>query len=378
MLSSQRHLFDIADDVAYLNCASFSPYLKTVHAAGAAALTRKLHPWTMDRDAQNAEADQARALFAGLINADAADIAIVPSTSYGVATAAANLAVAAGQSIVVLQDQFPSNYYAWKALAERGDGRLVTVPRPNDGDWTPAVMAAIDTATAIAALPNCHWTDGARLDLEAVGARCREIGAALVVDATQSVGALPTDVVRIRPDFLVCSAYKWLLCPYTLAFLYAAPHRQDGRPLELHYGNRAGATTQQGGTGYAHDFLPGAQRYDMGERVNIINLPMAIAAMTQLGEWGVDNIAASLAPLIEAVAEMAAARGMATPAAHARVGHFIGIRPPALPADIAERLAAERVYVSRRGDNIRVSPHLYNDMADIERLFTALDKVLSD
>ena len=376
MLPSQRHLFDIDDDVAYLNCASFSPYLKTVHAAGAAALTRKLHPWTMDREAQNIEADQARALFAGLINADARDIAIVPSTSYGVATAAANLAVAAGQTVVVLQDQFPSNHYAWKALAERNDARLVTVPRPGDGDWTPAVLAAIDDATAIAALPNCHWTDGARLDLAAVGARCRAVDAALVVDATQSVGALPTDVARIRPDFLVCSAYKWLLCPYTLAFLYAAPHRQDGRPLELHHGNRAGATTQQGGTGYAHDFLPGAQRYDMGERVNIINLPMAVAAMTRLHAWGVDDIAASLTPLTEAVAEMAAARGMAVPAAHARVGHFIGIRPTALPADIAERLAAERVYVSRRGDNIRVSPHLFNDMADIERLFAALDKVL--
>ena len=251
------------------------------------------------------------------------------------------------------------------------------MPRPDDGDWTPAVLAAIDNDTAIAALPNCHWTDGARLDLESVGARCRAVGAALVVDATQSVGALPTDVARIRPDFLVCSAYKWLLCPYTLAFLYAAPHRQDGRPLEQHYGNRAGATTQQGGTGYAHDFLPGAQRYDMGERVNIINLPMAVAAMTQLHAWGIDNIAASLAPLTEAVAEMAAARGMAMPAPHARVGHFIGIRPTALPADIAERLAAERVFVSRRGDNIRVSPHLYNDMADIERLFTVLNKVLS-
>ncbi len=378
MLPWQRHLFDIDDDVAYLNCASFSPYLKTVHAAGAKALTRKLHPWTMDRNAQNAEADEARALFAGLINADAADIAIAPSTSYGVATAAANLSVAAGQSVVVLQDQFPSNYYAWKTLAERSDARLVTVPRPDDGDWTPAVLAAIDDATAIAALPNCHWTDGARLDLEAIGARCREVGAALVVDATQSVGALPTDVARIRPDFLVCSAYKWLLCPYTLAFLYAAPHRQDGRPLELHYGNRAGATTQQGGTGYAYEFLPGAQRYDMGERVNIINLPMAVAAMTQLHAWGVDNIAASLTPLTEAAAEMAAARGMASPAPHARVGHFIGIRPGAMPPDIAERLAAERVFVSRRGDNVRVSPHLYNDMADIERLFTALDRCLSD
>lgn len=378
MLPSQRHLFDIDDDVAYLNCASFSPYLQTVHAAGVAALHRKLHPWTMDREAQNAEADAARALFARLINADAGDIAIVPSTSYGVATAAANLPVAAGQAVVVLQDQFPSNYYAWKALTERHDARLVTVPRPDDGDWTPAVLAAIGDGTAIAALPNCHWTDGARLDLVAIGARCRRVGAALVVDATQSVGALPTDIARIRPDFLVCSAYKWLLCPYTLAFLYAAPHRQDGRPLELHYGNRAGATTQQGGTGYADDFLPGARRYDMGERVNIINLPMAVAAMTQLHAWGVGDIAATLAPLTDAVAGMAAARGMAAPAPHARVGHYIGIRPPRMPADIAERLAAERVHVSRRGDNIRVSPHLFNDMADIERLFAALDKVLAD
>src|SRR5690606_30866833 len=134
---------------------------------------------------------------------------------------------------------YPSDYYAWQRKAADAGAALKTVPRPQDGDWTAAALAALTAEVAIAALPPTHWTDGGLLDLVALGAACRRQGTALVVDATQWAGAAPFDVGQVQPDFLTASGYKWLLCPYTLAFLYAAPHRQAGRPLEEHAGSRA-------------------------------------------------------------------------------------------------------------------------------------------
>ena len=106
--------------------------------------------------------------------------------------AARNLPLGAGQTIVLLADQFPSNLYPWRAAAARAGAEIVTVDAP-DGDLTSAVLAAIDERTAIAALPHCRWTDGALLDLESIGERVRAAGAALALDLTQSAGALPID-----------------------------------------------------------------------------------------------------------------------------------------------------------------------------------------
>jgi selenocysteine lyase/cysteine desulfurase len=376
-MECQRHLFDVPRDVAYFNCAAFSPLPNAVRQAGEKALMRKVHPWTMDRPAFTVEADCARGLFGQLINASGDDIAIVPATSYGIAVAAANLTVEEGQSIVVVEAQFPSNYHVWKEVAEEHGAHLVVVPAPEDGDWTPRLLEAIDGDTAVAALPNCHWTDGSLIDLEAVGARCRQVGAALVLDTTQTIGVQPFDVARVQPDYMVCSAYKWLLCPYTLAFLYVAPHRQDGRPLEYHYGQRSGARTQYGETGYAEALLGNAQRFDMGERYNFVNLPMACVALEQIEAWGVESISAALGCMTDAIADKARNRGFGVLPRRNSVRHIVGIRVPGgFGTDLPARLAGDGVFVSPRGDAIRISPYLYNDAPDVERLFDALKRHL--
>ncbi|MEM9683542.1 MAG: aminotransferase class V-fold PLP-dependent enzyme, partial [Pseudomonadota bacterium] len=239
-ISSQRSLFDIPDDVVYLNCASHSPLLRSTFETGQEAVMRKAHPWAGFRAEAAAESETLRGLFGDLVGATANDIAIVPSTSYGIATAAANLPAGPGQNIVVLENQFPSNYHAWVDLAEASGAALVTVPRPADGDWATAVLEHLNDNTAVTALAPCHWTDGSLVDLDAIGERCRAVGSAFVIDATQACGAQPIDVRRLQPDFMAVSGYKWMLCPYTLSFLYAAPHRQNGRPLEHHRTNSVG------------------------------------------------------------------------------------------------------------------------------------------
>jgi hypothetical protein len=132
-LPCQRALFDISDDVAYLNCAYISPLMRSVHAAGERGVARKSAPWELRPSDFFTETEEARRLFAALVGADADDIAIVPAASYGIAVAAANLVAPRRGRILVLAEQFPSNVYPWRALAAENGAELVTIQRPATG-----------------------------------------------------------------------------------------------------------------------------------------------------------------------------------------------------------------------------------------------------
>ena len=291
MLPCQRHLFDIPDDVAYLNCAYMSPLMKPALEAGTAGLARKAHPWELTPDKFFTGSDEFRATAAQLIDCSADCIAIVPSASYGIATAARNLPVKKGQSILVLEEQFPSNYFSWQRRAEETGAALKVVAWPEDNDWTAAVLDALTADVAIAALPHVQWTSGGRLDLVRIGEACRKIGAALVLDLTQSLGALPFSVGDlqngVQPDFAVAASYKWLLGPYSVGLLYVAPKWQEGMPLEENWIQRANARDFSSLILYTEDYDGGARRFDMGERSNFALLPAAVRAMKQLLEWNV-------------------------------------------------------------------------------------------
>lgn len=380
MIPCQRHLFDIPDDVAYLNCAYMAPLMHAVRDAGLAALKRKCRPWEVRHTDFFSDAERARALFAGLVNATADDIALIPAASYGIATAAANLALAKGQEIVVLDEQFPSNLYAWRELAKERDARLVTVPRPADDDWTGALVAAIGSATAVVACGHIHWTDGSLVDLAAVGTRCREVGAALVIDATQSLGAVPLDIAEVKPDFLVAATYKSLLGPYGMGFCYVAPERREGRPLEHNWIDRKGSEDFTRLVDYQDAYQPGARRYDFGERGNFSILPMTIPALEQILAWGPAEIEATIARRTESIAQRAAAFGVGAVPRARRSGYCLGLRVPGgVPQGLTERLAAAKVHVSVRGyDAIRVTPHLWVSDRDEDRFIEVLGEALAE
>jgi len=372
-LDCQRDLFEIPDDISYLNCAYMSPQLRSVREAGVAAIGRKAQPWTITPADFFSDSEVARALFGRLIGADADGVALVPSVSYGLAVAAANVRVASGQRIVVLEDQFPSNVYIWRELAQQNNAVVVTVPRPHDHDWTSALLTYIDERTAVVAVPNCHWTDGSLVDLPTLRTRTREAGAVLVVDAIQSLGAYPLDVNVVQPDFLVATTYKWLLGPYSLGFLYVAPEQRNGQPIEHTWIGRAGSENFAGLVNYQDAFQPGARRFDVGERSNFTLLPMAIAALEQILAWGVPEIAATLSTHTALIEQEAIRLGLTPIPAARRAGHMIGVRMSSdVPPELPVRLAAAQVYVSVRGQSLRVSPHVYNTPADIERLFAVL------
>ncbi|HZS07861.1 MAG TPA: aminotransferase class V-fold PLP-dependent enzyme [Blastocatellia bacterium] len=377
-LPLQRHLFEIPDGVVYLNCANLSPQLRSVTAAGLNSVAAKRSPWEITAPDWFSGAEALRELAAKVVGTSAESIALVPSVSYGIAVAAANVPVGRGQSIVLLHEEYPSNYYAWRELARREGADIRIVRRANDGTWTRAVVEAIDDRTAVVSVPNCHWTDGSLIDLEKVGERVRVVGAALVIDASQSLGAYPLDIRKVQPDFLVSVGYKWLMGPYALGYLYAAPKWQaGGRPIENSWLSRAGSENFARLVDYRDEFRTGARRFDMGEFPNFALVPMAIAALQQILEWKVENIRQTLSALTGLIAAEAAKLGCTSLPARDRVDHMIGVRlPNGIPAGLGERLAEAKVFVSIRGDAMRIAPHLYNDGSDIEKFFAVLRKLI--
>jgi selenocysteine lyase/cysteine desulfurase len=384
MIPCQRHLFDIPDDVAYLNCAYMSPLMKPALEAGTVGLARKAHPWELTPDQFFTGADEFRATAAQLLDCSADCIAIVPSASYGIATAARNLPVNKGQSILVLDEQFPSNYYPWQRRAEETGASLKVVAWPADNDWTGAVLDSLTSDVAIAALPHVQWTSGGRLDLVRIGAACRKLGAALVLDLTQSLGALPFSVGGLKndlqngvqPDFAVAASYKWLLGPYSVGLLYVAPKWQGGIPLEENWIQRANAQDFSSLILYTEDYDAGARRFDMGERANFASLPAAVRAMKQLLEWNVAQISETAGALNRHLAEAAADLGFSAPSEPLRAPHYLSLRrKAAIPKELPEVLAREKVFVSVRGSSIRVTPNVYNTVEDGERLIVCLRRI---
>ncbi|HEU5218810.1 MAG TPA: aminotransferase class V-fold PLP-dependent enzyme [Gemmatimonadales bacterium] len=372
-ISSARQLFDIPRDIAYFNCAYMSPLLQSAREAGERAVARKSRPWEIAPAHFFEAVERPRARVAGLIGAPADTVAVVPAASYGMAVAARNLPVHAGQRILLLDEEFPSTIYAWQERARIAGAEAVMLPRPEDDDWTRVVLAAIDERTAVAALPHCHWTDGALLDLARIREALSAVGATLALDATQSLGALPLDLERVAPDFMVAACYKWLLGPYSTGFLYVALRWHEGRPLEHSWMARAGSEDFSSLVQYQPDFRAGARRYDVGEPSNFALSPIVDEALRQIQEWTIPAIQSALADYCAAIVRAVEPLGYTAVQAGRRAGHYLGLRRTGgLPPGLAARLAEHKVFASFRGSSLRVTPHLYNDAADFERLVAAL------
>jgi selenocysteine lyase/cysteine desulfurase len=371
---SWRAHFDVPADVAYLNTAYMGPLPREAAAAGREALDRKLRPWEIGPDDFFAPVAELRAVLAGLLGGDAAGVALTPAVSHGVATAATNVELGPGQRVVVLAEQFPSHVYAWRDRAAAVGAEVIAAPRPAAGDWTASVLDLLDERVAVVAVPPCHWTDGGVVDLEAVGAAARAVGAALVVDGTQWVGAAPLDVGRIRPDFVAGATYKWLLGPYSLAYLWAAPHRREGRPIEHNWIARAGSEDFAGLVDYRDDYQPGARRYDTGEVSNFALVPVALTSARLVADWGVEGLAAAARSRTDRIAAAATDLGLGVAATPHRAPHLLGLRLPGGvdPAALAAALRHDRVHVSVRGTAVRVSVGAHVTDDDVDRFLTAL------
>jgi selenocysteine lyase/cysteine desulfurase len=381
MLASQRDLFDVPRDICYLNAASYSPLPLRTQEAGRAAVGRKGRPWTLEASFANAQHERARAAAAALIGADPADIALIPSVSYGVATAAKLLTIARGTRVIVLENDHSSPVLEWHVRADAQGFTVETISQPPDGDWTAALLAAIERPAAapvgLASISSVHWSDGGLIDIARVGAALKRQGAAFLVDATQTAGVLTMDVRGLDPDFVIFPTYKWLLGPYGRAFVYVAKRHQDGIPLEQTSSGRRDVRAEN--QVYFTDlrYVENARRFDMGERDHFISMEMAAIGMEMIAAWGASAIVQRLTMLTERIAEGARSLGVGVPDSNVRAPHILSLSfKDGMPKGLVEGLAAEGVYVAPRLGRLRVSPHVYNDETDADRLIEALARRL--
>ena len=372
-LGPRREEFDLPPGIAYFNTANLSPLTHRVREAGERALERRTRPWTIAAEDWFSDVDRLRELFARLVGADADGIALVTATSYGFAVAARNLDLAAGDRILLLAEEYPSGVYTWRDLARRSGAELLTVAREPGQDWTDAILAALDERVRVVSVPNVHWTDGALIDLDQVAERAHALGCRLVIDASQSAGAMGLDLERLRPDFLVAVGYKWLLGPLGVSYLYVGAEHRDGEPLEQNWIGRAGSEDFARLVDYRDDYQPGARRFDMGQRSSFNLVPMAVAALEQLLDWEVERIAATLATTTAAVADGAAELGL-EPVPQARRGpHMLGIGlAPEARSRVLATLEAAGCFAALRSDSLRIAPHLNITPEEVERLLAAL------
>jgi selenocysteine lyase/cysteine desulfurase len=381
MLASQRDLFDVPRDICYLNSASYSPLPLRTLEAGRAAVGRKGRPWTLAADFAHGQHERARTAAARLINADPADIALIPSISYGVATSARGLTIARGSRVIVLENDHSSPVLEWHHRAEAQGFAVETVRQPGDGDRTAAVLAVIERSGAppvgLASISSVHWSDGGLIDLEQVAVALRRQGALFLIDATQSAGVLPMDVKRLDPDFVLFPTYKWLIGPYGRAFLYVAKRHQNSIPLEQTAAARRNVRAENEVYFSDLSYVGDARRFDMGERDHFISLEMAAIGMEMVAEWGAAAIAQRLAMLTERVADGVRDLGASMLEPRLRAPHILCLGfGKAMPQGLVERLAADGVHVAARLGRLRVSPHVFNDEADADRFVTALTRQL--
>ena len=382
MLPSQRALFDIPEHICYLNAAAVGPLPRAVKHAGELGVARKAQPWAIEPGNAQKQFDRARAAAARLINADADDVALISSVSYGIATAGKVLAVPRGSRVLLLQDDHSSPVLEWLGRAEAQGFVVEVVPRPDDGAWTAALLAAIGRHGAppvgMASISSVHWADGGAIELNRVGAALKAQGAHFVIDATHGAGVMDIDVRSLDPDFLVFPTYKWVLGPYGRAFLYVAKRWQDGVPLEQAGSHRRGMNSERAPYMRNLAYVPNARRYDMGERDHYISLEMASIGMELIANWGQAALTERLRMLTDRLADGLRNSGVLVTDARVRAPHVLSLQfPGGMPDDLTARLEAENVFVSPRLGRIRISPHVYNDEADVDRFLDVFRRAVA-
>lgn len=377
MLTNKRDLFSLPEEVTYLNGAYMSPQLKSVEHIGIKNLRQKNLPYEIKPADFFTGRDHLKKAFATLIQApDYRSIAIIPSVSYGMATAAQNVPLNKGDEILIVDEQFPSNVYVWKKLAQQKEATLKIVAsktKPNNGKvWNDAILKAITPKTAVVAMPHVHWADGTLFDLGAIREKTREVNALLLIDGTQSVGALPFSVTEIQPDALICGGYKWLLGPYSLGVAYYGAAFNHGDPIEDNWINRAHSEDFSKLVQYQDAYQAKAARFSVGESSNFILVPMLTEAISQLIAWNPAHIQAYCENITKKVIPLLRDKGCHIETEAYRAHHLFGIYtgPHQSLEKIKAQMERKQLFVSYRGDAIRISCNVYNTEQDFDTLLS--------
>ena len=356
--------------VSYLNHASTGPMPARTVRALAEWDNLRTEPWRVGWPAQFAVMGRSRELCARMIGAVPDEIALMVNTTYGINVAASVLPLKAGDVIVSPDREFPANVYPWMALAERRGLTYRRVPYVNGlADESGLIRALDEPGVRVLSVSWVSFETGLKLDLQRLGAACRERGIFFVVDAMQGIGAAPIDVHACDIDFLACGGQKWLLSPWGTGFLYV--RRELTRRLEPEPVGWLAVKNSEDFTrlcDYDLNWLEDARRFE------VITIPYqefaGLNASLELFESvGWSRVYALVAERAAQIVDWARSRRdvtLVTPAdPQARAG-IVSLRPADHGA-ASKRLLAHGVPHSLREGSIRLAPHFYTSAEDVER-----------
>jgi selenocysteine lyase/cysteine desulfurase len=321
---------------------------------------------------------ETRRLAAALINADTEEIALAPNTSFGMNLAARALPLEPGNVVLVSDREFPANVYPWLAQRERGI-EVELAPTTSEGwpDEAYMLQRVADPEVRVLAVSLTQFASGYTVDLGGLSRVCRMTNTLLVVDAIQGLGQIPVDVRATPVDVLATGGQKWLLSPWGSGFVYVRRGLiQDLRPADVGWLAYEGTDDLAHLTTYDTTLRSDARRYEL------MTLPYQDfagmnASLGLLLEVGIETIQAYLRAVTRPVLAWAASAGVGVRVTSPVDSHGSGIVCLELPDFLrAQRaLKAAGIIATVREGALRLSPHLYNTPAEMERVAEVLDGV---
>jgi len=379
MLNHQKDKFSLQKDVTYFNIASISPSFKSVEKAGLDAVLQKSCPYLITSLDFFEPVIELKKLFAQLVDVDVDNynrIATIPSVSYGLATVANNILLKESDEILVIGEQFPSNVYVWQKLADKYNATVKTISSSeskNDSvqQWNDDILNAINDKTAVVAIGNIHWANGTLFNLKSIREKTKNHNSLFIIDG-------PFSVKDLQPDALVCAGYKWLFGPYGCAYAYYGSFFDNGIPIEENWTNRLNSEDFAGLTSYQSMYKPLSNRYSAGESASFIYVKMQIEALKQIIEWTPKAIQSYCKNISsDAVIKLQNLDCIIEDSKH-RTHHLFGVKLPdnsnieLLKSELLKR----KIFVSFRGEYIRISCHLYNTKEDFTQLVNCIKTII--
>lgn len=382
-MNCQKHLFSLRPDIHYLNCGYKSPLLKSAEEEAIKAMVRERNPVDITVDDFFNEVNDVKTYFGNLVNCNDSNVALIPSTSYGFSSVLSNVKAKINGNAITIKEEFPSGYFALKRWCDTHQNELLIVDPDEDliligESWNNKLIDAIDDNTSIVLISSVHWMNGTKFDLERIGNKCVDVGARFIVDGTQSVGALTMDVKSFKIDALICAGYKWLFGPYSMGLAYISEHFENGVPLEESWMNRTNAKNFSGLTAYESAYQAGAGKYNVGETSNFILMPIMKEALKQVSLWTPTKIQNYTKKLIQPLIAYLKDLKVEFESDQYFSSHLFALKLPAeVDVDqLRKNLEKNKVYISVRGQYLRVSVNVFNDEEDISQLIKSIEETI--
>jgi selenocysteine lyase/cysteine desulfurase len=377
LATDYRKEFADFGDVIYLNVSYQGPLPLAAVRAAEEALKWKMLPFNIPDGLHFDLPDRVREKIARIIGAQPDDVAITTGASAGAACVAAGIDWQPGDEVLIGQREFPIHYSSWLPYERAGKLAMRAVLPAGRFIAADDYIRAIGPRTRIVSASLVRFNDGARLDAARVAEACHAVGATLLLDASQCVGAMPMAVEELGADFIVGSGYKWLLGPYGTGFFWVAPEAGERlRTGPLNYQALEGARNFSELPAETLRVVPGARRWDAAETANFTNLAALDASLDLVLAAGVDSVACYNQELVSQIIErLPGSRSvLASPPERERRGPYVCIagRDPSETPALFEKLRANNIFVSLREGAIRIAPYLYNTPEQISRMMDLL------